>query len=136
MYAQIILIALACHLLISFQTMNSLKDIVRSVKERPRRSVLILEPINFEHRFHASYIVDKCLFEGLPPQWRSLIDTCPYYPRRQGMASPEQSVDLEAVLRFLEEFKTDSPSKICYWFVTDYYLDLLFGNRMFYRKTI
>ena len=100
--------------------MNSLKDIVRSVKERPRRSVLISEPINFEHRFHASYSVDKGLFGGLPPQWRSLIDTCPSYPRRQGMASPEQSGDLEAVLRFLEEFKTDSPSKICYWFVTDY----------------
>ena len=100
--------------------MNSLKDIVRSVKERPRRSVLISEPINFEHRFHASYSVDKGLFEGLPPQWRSLIDTCPSYPRRQGMASPAQSGDLEAVLRFLEEFKTDSPSKICYWFVTDF----------------
>ena len=100
--------------------MNSLKDIVRSVKERPRRSVLISEPINFEHRFHASFSVDKGLFEDLPPQWRSLIDTCPSYSRRQGMVSPEQSAVLEAVLRFLEEFKTDSPRKICYWFVTDY----------------
>ena len=96
--------------------MNSLRDIVRSVKERPTRPVVISAPINFEHRFHASYCEDKGLFEGLPPQWRSLVDTCPSYPRRQGMASPEQSGDLEAVLRFLEEFKDDSTSNgIYYW---------------------
>ena len=90
--------------------MNSLKEIVRSTKERPKRAVEISEPINFEHRFHASYSEDKGLFEGLPPQWRSLVDTCPSYPRRQGMASPDPNGDLESVLRFLEEFKENSPN--------------------------
>ena len=84
--------------------MHSIRDFARSTKDRAKFPIVISQPINFEHRFHASYCQDKGFFEGLPPQWRSLIQTPPSNPRRQGMASPDGISDFESVSKFLEDF--------------------------------
>ncbi|KAI6646347.1 Serine/threonine-protein kinase PAK mbt [Oopsacas minuta] len=92
--------------------MNSIRNIVRSSKDRPKQRLVISGPINFEHRFHASYSQEKGFFDGLPPQWRSLVETCPSYPRRQGIVSSNDNTDLDSVFKFLEESETASSQAI------------------------
>ena len=89
--------------------MNSIREFARSTKDRTKFPIVISQPINFEHRFHASYCQDKGFFEGLPPQWRSLIQTSPSNPRRKGMASPDATSEFESVSKFLEDFEAVSP---------------------------
>lgn len=87
--------------------MHNLRLFIKNLLDDTSRPTLdISRPQNFEHRIHSSYCKDKGFFEGLPPQWRTLIEgSIEPNPRRQAIVSEESdNNDTESILRFVQEF--------------------------------